>query len=61
LYPDLTPKLASLSSPLPILDNPSMATIERFVILLYDKTSVQTEVRRGGLLVNLVVSGLNLG
>ena len=51
LYPDLTPVLSNLSLPLPVLDNLSMVTIERFVILLYDKTSVQTEVRIGDLFV----------
>lgn len=45
LYPDLTPILGNLTSPLPVLNNISMATIERFVILLYDKISVHTEVR----------------
>jgi hypothetical protein len=45
LYPDLSPTLVDLSSPLPVLNDNSMATIERFIVLLYDKTSVHTEVR----------------
>ena len=35
----------NLSAPSPVLDKLSIANIERFVILFYDKTSVHTEVR----------------
>lgn len=44
IYQELTPVLARLSVPLPMLDDASMAIIERFVILLYDKTSVHSLV-----------------
>ena len=45
LFPDLTPILVNPFSPLPVLDDNSMATLERFVVLLYSKTSIRTEVR----------------
>ena len=43
-FPEVTSTFLSLGNTPPVVDNTCMATLERFVVLLYDRTSAQTAV-----------------
>ena len=44
MFPELTPVLHTLSSSPQYIDEESMSVLERFVVLLYDRTSNLTKV-----------------
>ena len=43
-FPEATSAFLSLGNTSPVVDDSCMATLERFVVLLYDRTSAQTTV-----------------
>ena len=47
-FPEVTSAFLSLGNTPPVVDDSCMATLERFVVLLYDRTSAQTAVNGAG-------------